>query len=179
MSKFTLQDTVSLPPTNTPIPRLGLGVFTAKGSKCVNAVSAAIQHGYRHIDSAQWYGNEREVGEGVRQSGVPRDQIFVTTKIMSPAGSVDKSYNALKNSVTKMGFEYVDCFLIHTPGSGPEGRRELWAALERLQKDGLSKTIGVSNYGVSHLEEMKDYAKSYPPCLNQIEVKSSLPMDVL
>ena len=110
------------------------------------------------------------MGDGVRKSGVPREEIFVTTKIMSPAGSVEKSYAAIKHSIEKMGLGYVDCFLIHTPGSGTSGRKELWAALERLQREGLSKTIGVSNYGVSHLKEMKEYAKAYPPCLNQIEV---------
>ena len=168
--KYTLQDTVSLPPNNVAIPRLGLGVFMAKGPKCATAVSAALKCGYRHIDSAQYYGNEVEVGQGVRNSGVQRDQIFVTTKIMSPAGSVEKSFAAVKRSVEKMGIGYVDCFLIHTPGSGSQGRRELWSALEKLQKEGLTKTIGVSNYGVHHLEEMKEYAKIYPPCLNQIEV---------
>ena len=168
--KYTLQDTVSLPPNNVAIPRLGLGVFMAKGSKCATAVSAALKCGYRHIDSAQYYGNEVEVGQGVRDSGVERDQIFVTTKIMSPAGSVEKSFAAVKSSVEKMGIGYVDCFLIHTPGSGSQGRRELWSALEKLQKEGLTRTIGVSNYGVHHLKEMKEYAKIYPPCLNQIEV---------
>ena len=79
----------------------------------------------------------------------------------------------MKNSIDKIGIDYVDCFLIHSPGSGTSGRKELWAALERLQKDGLTKTIGVSNYGVSHLKEMKDYAKVYPPCLNQIEVSKN------
>ncbi|MCJ1324895.1 hypothetical protein MMC10_001557 [Thelotrema lepadinum] len=169
MAKYTLQDTVSLPPNSIPIPRLGLGVFMAKGSKCVTAVSAALKCGYRHIDSAQYYGNEVEVGQGVRDSGLKRDEVFVTTKIMSPAGSVEESYATVKSSIEKMQIGYVDCFLIHTPGSGPQGRRELWSALEKLQKDGLTKTIGVSNYGVHHLKEMKEYAKSYPPCLNQIE----------
>ncbi|KAI4146780.1 MAG: hypothetical protein LQ340_005817 [Diploschistes diacapsis] len=169
MAKYALQDTVPLPPTNTPIPRLGLGVYKAKGSKCAAAVSAALEHGYRHVDTAQGYGNEAEVGESVRQSGLPREQVFVTTKILSPAGSPEKTYAALKGSVEKLGLGYVDCYLIHTPGSGLEGRKELWAALEKLQKEGLSKTIGVSNYGVHHLKEMKEYAKSYPPCLNQIE----------
>ena len=141
MAKYTLQDTVSLPPNSIPIPRLGLGVFMAKGSKCVTAVSAALKCGYRHIDSAQYYGNEVEVGQGVRDSGLKRDEVFVTTKIMSPAGSVEESYATVKSSIEKMQIGYVDCFLIHTPGSGPQGRRELWSALEKLQKDGLTKTI--------------------------------------
>ena len=106
----------------------------------------------------------------MRQSGIPRDQIFVTTKVPSAAGSVEKSYASVKGSVEKMGLGYVDCFLIHSPNSGPKGRQELWSALEKLQSEGLTKTIGVSNYGVHHLKEMKEYAKSYPPCLNQIEV---------
>ena len=170
MAKYTLQDTVPLPQGNIKIPRLGLGVFMAKGDKCVKAVSSAIKAGYRHIDSAYYYGNEREVGEGVRQSGLPREQIFVTSKIVTYPGSLDSSYQAIKESVGAMGLGYVDCFLIHTPGVGAEGRRNIWAALEKLQKEGHVKAIGVSNYGVHHLKEMKDYAKVYPPCLNQIEV---------
>lgn len=171
MANFTIQDTVSLPPSGNPIPRLGLGVYRATGNKCVNAIVAAMKAGYRHVDSAQFYHNEAETGEGVRKSGVPRSEIFVTTKMMQPTGSADETYADLKASVEKTGLGYVNLFLIHSPQSGPQGRRTLWAALERLKEEGLTKDIGVSNYGVHHLKEMKEYARVYPPATNQIEVR--------
>ena len=171
MASFTIEDTVSLPATGNKIPRLGLGVFNARGSKCTDAIVAAVKSGYRHVDSAQFYHNEAETGEGVRKSGIARSEIFVTTKMMGPAGGVDETYAALKASVEKIGIDYVDLFLIHTPGSSSQGRRTLWKALEKLNSEGLAKDIGVSNYGVHHLKEMKDYAKVYPPAVNQIEVR--------
>lgn len=168
--KFSIEDTLLLPGSNIKIPRLGLGVYMTSGTKCTNAIVAAIKSGYRHIDSAQYYNNEAETGEGVRKSGIPREQIFVTTKLMQPAGDVERTYKELKQSVDRTGLGYIDLFLIHTPGSGTKGRKIMWAALERLNKEGKAKAIGVSNYGVHHLKEMKDYATVYPPALNQIEV---------
>lgn len=98
----------------------------------------------------------------------------MTTKMIKPAGSVALSYAAMKTSVERIGLGSVNLFLIHIPNIGPEGRREMWAALEQLNEDGLAKSIGVSNYGVRHLQEMKSYAKSYPPAVNQIEVRWTL-----
>lgn len=168
--KLSIEDTVDLPGFNTKIPHLGLGVYMTRGTKCTNAIVAAIKSGYRHIDSAQYYSNEAETGEGVRESGIPREQIFVTTKQMQPAEDVERTYNELKQSIDRTGLGYIDMFLIHTPGSGSHGRKIMWAALERLNKEGKAKAIGVSNYGVHHLREMKEYATVYPPALNQIEV---------
>jgi diketogulonate reductase-like aldo/keto reductase len=177
MGKYSITDKIPLPPTSHPIPRLGLGVYLAKGSKCTNAIAAALAAGYRHIDTAAYYGNEKETGAAVLSSNIPREEIFVTTKILRPVGgseNVDETYAAAKAGVQRTGLDYVDLFLIHTPDSGPKGRRTLWKALERLQKEGLTKTIGVSNYGVHHLQEMKEYANVYPPAVNQIEVCISL-----
>ncbi|KAI9767478.1 MAG: hypothetical protein M1840_005707 [Geoglossum simile] len=170
MSNNTLESTAQLPGSALQIPRLGLGVFQTKPSITAAAVAAALRAGYRHIDTAQVYRNEKEVGDAVLASGIPRADIFITTKIMVPAGSVEASYAAMKASVEAIRSEYVDLFLIHTPDIGPDGRRELWAALERLAGNGLTRSIGVSNYGVRHLCEMKEYAKTYPPAVNQIEV---------
>ncbi|KAJ5238925.1 aldo-keto reductase [Penicillium chermesinum] len=132
----------------------------------------ALEVGYRHIDSAQFYANEAEVGEALRASGIPRDQVFVTTKILTPAGSIESTYDKVLASVEKIGGPggYVDLFLIHSPKSGPAGRKHLWQVLERLHEEGRAKSIGVSNFGVGHIEEMKSYAKVWPPHVNQLEL---------
>ena len=154
------------------IPRLGFGVYRSPADQCTQSCLEALAAGYRHIDTAQFYGNESEVGNALRASGVPREQVFVTTKILSPAGSVDANYDKLRASVDKIAGPdgYVDLFLIHSSKSGPTGRKQMWQALERLFEEGRTKSIGVSNYGVQHIEEMKAYAKVWPPQVNQIEV---------
>lgn len=91
------------------------------------------------------YHNEAEVGEAVRNSGLPREDVFVTTKIVNPEGSVEKTLETLRESVKKVGLGYVDLYLIHAPSSGKEGRKELWQALEKLKEEGGAKSIGVSN----------------------------------
>lgn len=132
----------------------------------------ALEVGYRHIDTAQFYGNETQVGEAVKKSGLPRSEIFVTTKILSAGGSVEKSYQKCLDSVEKIGGSggYVDLFLIHSPNAGSKARKEMWLALEKLYEEGKAKSIGVSNFGVGHIAEMKGYAKVWPPHVNQIEV---------
>ena len=172
---LSIKDTLVLPPGNVKIQQLGFGVYRAPADLTVSAVTAALKAGYRHIDTAQAYGNEKEVGEAIRQSGIPREEIFVTTKIWQSAGSFAESYDALKSSVDKIGLGYVDLFLIHSPNPGPNGRKEIWTALEKLGAEGLTKAIGVSNYGVKHIEELKEYAKIYPPAVNQIEVYDHVP----
>lgn len=170
--KLAITDLVPLPNSTVQIPRLGFGVYRAVGDKCVEATKTALKVGYRHIDSAQFYGNEAEVGRAVRESGLPRNEVFITTKIMTPAGSPDATYRKLVESVDKIAGKdgYVDLFLIHSSKSGESGRKELWQALERLLEEGRTRSIGVSNYGVKHIEEMKAYAKVWPPHVNQIEV---------
>jgi diketogulonate reductase-like aldo/keto reductase len=175
-AEYTITDLLPLPNSNVKIPRLGFGVYRSHAEKCVNSVQNALKAGYRHIDTAQFYGNEQEVGEALRQSGLPRSEVFVTTKIMSPGGSPEATYDKILASVAKIGGKdgYVDLFLIHSSSSGAAGRKELWQALERLLEEGKTKSIGVSNYGVKHIEEMKAYAKVWPPHVNQIEVSSLL-----
>lgn len=174
--KYAITDLVSLPNSNVKIPRLGFGVYRAHDDKCLKAAQTALKVGYRHIDTAQFYQNEREVGEALRQSGLPRSEVFITTKIMSPGGSPEATYEKILESVEKIGGKdgYVDLFLIHSSSSGAAGRKELWQALERLLEEGKTRSIGVSNYGVKHIEEMKAYAKVWPPHVNQLEV--SFPM---
>jgi len=124
--------------------------------------------------TSRYYANEREVGEAVRQSGLKRSDIFITTKVLTAAGSVDKTYRNVLDSVHKIDGEsgYVDLFLIHTPSGGAKARKEMWKALEKLLENGKTRAIGVSNWGIGHIEELKSFAKIYPPHVNQIEVLS-------
>ncbi|PWY75156.1 aldo-keto reductase [Aspergillus heteromorphus CBS 117.55] len=171
-AKYTFTDLLSLPNSTVKIPRLGFGVYRSPATQCVKSCLSAFETGYRHIDTAQFYANETEVGDAIRSSGLPRSEIFVTTKILSPAGSPEATYERLVASVDKIGGKdgYVDLFLIHSSKSGSSGRKELWQALERLLEEGRTKSIGVSNFGVKHIEEMKAYAKVWPPHVNQIEL---------
>ena len=172
--KLTLKSTLPLPHTSSRIPQLGFGVYLSPVTQCVTSCLTALKAGYRQIDTAQFYANEREVGLALRQCGLPRDEVFVTTKIPSAAGSVLKSYEKCVRSVELIAGDaegrYVDCFLIHSPNSGREKRKEMWLALERLKEEGRARCIGVSNYGIGQIEEMKDYATTWPPSVNQIEL---------
>ncbi|KAK2807919.1 hypothetical protein FQN50_005161 [Emmonsiellopsis sp. PD_5] len=158
------------------IPRLGLGVYRSPNAQCVQTCLTALAAGYRHIDTAQFYGNEAEVGLALRSCNIPREQLFITTKIMAPAGSPEATYEKLLESVRKIAGDgeggYVDLFLIHSPKSGREGRQELWLALERLWREGKTRSIGVSNFGVAQVEEMKGYegVEVWPPHVNQLEL---------
>jgi len=174
---LAITDLLPLPNSDVKIPRLGFGVYRSPKHQCVQSCLNAFKVGYRHIDTAQFYANEEEVGETLRQSGIPRNELFVTTKIMSPGGSPQATYEKLVASVDKIGGKdgYVDLFLIHSSSSGPAGRKELWQALERLLEEGRTRSIGVSNYGIKHIEEMRSYAKVWPPHVNQIEVSMPWP----
>ena len=174
-SALSLKSTLTLANSLT-IPRLGFGIYLSPRDVCEASCLHALKTGYRHIDSAQFYANEAEMGEAVRKSGIPRQEVYLTTKILSAGGSVEKSLAKCRESVKKIdkGEEgrqgYVDLFLIHSPSGGPEARKEMWLALEKLVEEGGAKSIGVSNFGVSHIEELKGYAKIWPPHVNQIEV---------
>jgi diketogulonate reductase-like aldo/keto reductase len=173
MSTLTIDDTLPLPNSPVRIPRLGFGVYQSPATVCTQSCLAALQAGYRHIDTAQFYANEHEVGEALRKSGLSRSEVFITTKILSAGGSVEKSYKKCLESVGKIdpGHDgYVDLFLIHSPNAGSAKRKEMWQALEKLYEKGKVKSIGVSNFGVGHIEELKEYAKVWPPHVNQIEV---------
>ncbi|KAI9778006.1 MAG: hypothetical protein M1839_008411 [Geoglossum umbratile] len=170
MSKFTIADVVALPNSLVKMPRLGFGVYRSPTSICIQSVSTALKVGYRHIDTAQFYANEREVGEAVRNSGIPREEVFVTTKILRTSESSDLAYHRALKSVEVIGLDYVDLFLIHSPGRGANARKATWQALERLVEEGKVRSIGVSNFGIKHIEEMKSYAKVFPPQVNQIEL---------
>ncbi len=173
-SKLTLTSTIPILNSTHAMPRLGFGIYRSDPSVCVASCLTALRAGYRHIDSAQFYRNESEMGEAVRQSGIPRSDVFLTTKILSAGGSVEKSYQKCVESVKTIDPSengYVDLFLIHSPNSGARNRKEMWQALERMVDEGKARSIGVSNFGIGHIEEMKEYAKIWPPQVNQIEVR--------
>jgi diketogulonate reductase-like aldo/keto reductase len=158
--------------TGARIPQVGLGVFQAPpGNKTHDAVLTALRAGYRHIDTARIYGNEADVGSAVRDSEIPRDQIFVTTKLWNDDQGYDSALRAFDTSLERLGFAYVDLYLIHWPLPGK--RRESWTALEALFADKRARAIGVSNYLVNHLEELLATAKVVPAA-NQIELSPFL-----
>jgi len=171
--KYALTDLLHMPKCSARIPRLGFGVWDSPTDKTVASCITALKTGYRHIDTAQYYRNENEVGEAVRQSGLKREEVFITTKVASAAGSFAKTFQNCVASVEKIsgGKEggYVDLFLIHGPGTDKENE-EMWQALEKLYELGMAKSIGVSNFGVKHIEALKGYAKVWPPHVNQIEL---------
>lgn len=173
MVELALTDVLPMKGTTAKIPRLGFGVGGSHGDTCTTSCLNAFKAGYRHIDTAQAYGNEAEVGQAVKLSGLPRDQIFVTTKILHPGETPRESYEKCLESIKKIDDReggYVDLFLIHNSNIGATKRQEMWSVLERLHADGKAKAIGVSNYSPKHIEEMKQYAKVWPPMVNQIEV---------
>lgn len=150
------------------IPQLGLGVFEEDFdvSKTKEAVKYALKTGYRHIDTASVYRNEEEVGKALKETNVPREEIFVTTKVWDSDQGFDATLKAYENSLKALQLDYVDLYLVHWPIRGK--RRDTWKALEKIYEDGRVKAIGVSNYLVPHLEELETYAHVMP-AVNQIE----------
>jgi diketogulonate reductase-like aldo/keto reductase len=153
--------------TGGNMPAIGFGTWKINDQNDTkNAVIAALQTGYRLIDTAKIYGNEEGVGRGIKESGVPRKEIFVTTKLWNDDQGYDSALKAFENSLKKLGLEYVDLYLIHWPST--EKRGESWKALQKIHKQGLAKNIGVSNYTVRHLEELLSNSEVVP-AVNQIE----------
>ena len=163
---LTLESSITLN-DGAKIPVLGLGVWQAgAGKETRKAVSAALESGYRLIDTAKLYGNERDVGAAVRESGIPRDEIFVTTKLWNSDQGFESALRAFEGSRRELGLEYVDLYLVHWPV--PQLRNESWKALLKIREQGLARSIGVSNYTIPHLEELLR-ASPVPPSVNQVE----------
>jgi diketogulonate reductase-like aldo/keto reductase len=160
--------TVPLVETNgAKIPAIGLGTFLMQGETATKAVVAALQSGYRHIDTAEMYGNEREVGEGLRAGGVPRDDVFVTTKVWWENLEGGALVRAAEGSLEKLGLDHVDLLLIHWPKPG--GALEDWIPeLCRAKREGLTRHIGVSNFPVALLDRAVA-ASDEPLVTNQVE----------
>lgn len=152
------------------IPMVGLGVYKSEpGAETYQAVLQALQLGYRHVDTAQFYKNEDDVGRAINDSGINRSEIFVTSKVTPFAmSSGAKTLASVKASLDKLNIGYIDLMLLHAPGE-PSSRAGAWAALEEAQSLGIVRDIGVSNFGQGHLEKLMTTAK-VKPCVNQIEL---------
>ena len=153
--------------TGGKIPVIGFGTWRIwPSARAEKAVMQALNVGYRHIDTARIYGNERGVGRGIAKSGVNRKEIFVTTKLWNLDQGYDSSLRAFDASLKRLGLDYVDLYLIHWPATNK--RHESWRALEEIHKSGRARAIGVSNYTVRHLQELLGSSKIVP-AVNQVE----------
>lgn len=149
-------------------PQFGLGVYMIPpGRETYNAVAAALELGYRMVDTAQMYGNEADVGKAILDSGTPREEVFVQSKLDTGNHGYHKARISIKESVKKMGLTYLDSFLIHSPFGGK--LVETWDAMLKLQKDGLLRSVGVSNFDVRHFQALAEH-KRQVPVINQIEM---------
>lgn len=179
-------------PNSSSIPHLGLGVYKLRDSSCTTACLAALASGYRHIDTATLYRNAHLVRAAVADSGLDRKEVFLTTKVGGPmprrktplekqlaveqhTNQDDEAlYQSVSQSISDLAGDaqdsHVDLLLIHVPGPSRTHRQRLWKTLERLLAERRARAIGVSNYAVRHLEEMREYATTWPPSVNQIEV---------
>jgi diketogulonate reductase-like aldo/keto reductase len=159
------------------IPKLGLGTWLIEGEKATQAVKDAIELGYRHIDTAEAYGNEVEVGIGIRESGVKREEIFLTTKLVAEAKDYETAKKNIQESLDKLDIDYIDLMIIHSPQPWVEvnqsdnryekGNLEAWKALEEFYKSGKIKAIGVSNFQIDDLKNILENAE-VKPAVNQI-----------
>ena len=173
MSEKTLSigSRVSLSDGNS-MPLLGLGTWAAQpGGETRDAVAFALETGYRHIDTAKMYGNEQDVGEAVSQSSIPRQEIFVTTKLWDSDQGYQTAHDAFDRSMDQLGLEYIDLYLIHWPVE--KLRNDSWRALNNIKESGRTRSIGVSNFSHKHLQELYSYS-DIRPVVNQIELSPFL-----
>jgi 2,5-diketo-D-gluconate reductase A len=151
------------------MPQMGFGVWRISNAEAKSAVAGAIQAGYRSIDTASIYGNEEGVGEAVRSASIPREELFITTKVWNDRQGYDSTLCAFDESLARLRLDHVDLYLIHWPVAGSEAYRDTWRALVKLQQDGRAKSIGVSNFMVPHLQRVIDET-GVTPAVNQIEL---------
>lgn len=151
------------------IPQVGLGVWRTPANDAAVVVRTALEAGYRAVDTAAIYGNEAGVGAGVRASGVPRDDVFVTTKLWNESQGYDRALRAFDKSLERLGLDHVDLYLIHWPCPQQELYLESWKALIRLREDGRARSIGVSNFAPEHLDRII-HETGVVPAVNQIEL---------
>ena len=155
------------------IPQLGYGVFRVPNEATVRAVRTAIECGYRSIDTASLYGNEAAVGEALATCGVPREHLFVTTKLWNDDQGYESTFDAFEASLRRLRLDYVDLYLIHWPRPAQDRYVETWRAFEKLHADGRARAIGVSNFQVAHLQRLLDET-DVVPAINQVELHPDL-----
>ena len=154
---------------DSAIPQIGLGVYGTDDAAAAIAVSSAVRVGYRLFDTAAYYGNETGVGEGVRRSGIPREEIYLTTKLGNESHGYDATMAAFEESLSRLGSDYLDLYLIHWPMTKRDRYVDSWRAFESLLSDGRVRSIGVSNFQTHHLERLMHETRVVP-VVNQIEV---------
>ncbi|MFJ7683965.1 aldo/keto reductase [Peribacillus butanolivorans] len=163
----SIEETITLH-NGVKMPQLGFGVFKVKnGSETVESVKKAIEVGYRSIDTAAVYENEEGVGQAIRESGISREELFITSKVWNTDQGYETTLQAFDDSLKRLGLEYLDLYLIHWPGK--DKYLETWKALEKLYNEGKVKSIGVSNFHVHHLEKLLANSE-IKPVVNQIEL---------
>ena len=151
------------------MPQLGFGVFKVPNAQAEEVVTTAFAAGYRSIDTAAMYGNEEGVGAAIARSGIPRDELFITTKLSNDAHGTRAAQEAFERSLKKLGLDYVDLYLIHWPLPRQNQYVETWQALEAIHRDGRARSIGVSNFQISHLQRLAGETEVVP-AVNQIEL---------
>lgn len=154
---------------DVPIPQVGLGVFQVPSEEAQPVVEQALEVGYRHIDTAAAYVNEQGVGAAVRASGLPREEVFVTSKLRNGDQGYDAALRAYDDTCERLGLDALDLYLIHWPNPSAGLWQDSWRALQRLHAEGRVRAIGVSNFLVEHLEELRGFADRLP-AVNQIEL---------
>ncbi|MGJ7919371.1 aldo/keto reductase [Neobacillus sp. LXY-4] len=167
----SIQDTVRLN-NGVEMPKFGLGVYKVEeGQQTENTVRKALELGYRSIDTAAFYQNEEGVGKAVKESGIPREKLFITTKVWNSDQGYDSTIDAFEKSMRKLNLEYLDLYLVHWPVIGKY--LETWRALETLYQQGKVRAIGVSNFQIHHLQDIFDHFQ-VRPAINQIELHPKL-----
>lgn len=171
------------------IPQLGLGTWFIDDDKVADAVKEAVKLGYRHIDTAQAYGNERGVGEGVRNCGIPREELFVVSKVAAEHKTYEEAKAGIDETLKKMGLDYLDMMIIHSPqpwaevnqseNRYKEGNRQAWRALEDAYNEGKLKAIGVSNFRIEDLENIMETAKVKPMVNQMLCHISNTPLELI
>src|SRR4051794_28048137 len=164
--------------TGAPMPRLGFGVFKVPPAEVEPVVATALAAGYRSIDTAAMYGNEEGVGRAIRASGLSRDELFVTTKLNNPEHRSGEVERAFEQSLAQLGLDFVDLYLIHWPLPTNDRYVQTWSVLEKFAEDGRARSIGVSNFQISHLQRLLAEG-TVVPAVNQVELHPYLTQDVL
>lgn len=169
MPTITLND-------GTAIPQFGLGVWRMRPGRTADLVRTAVEAGYRHVDTAQMYRNEEGVGQGIRDSGIDRREVWVTTKLLPSDNGHDSAVRALEASLQRLGMDYVDLYLIHHPGSGDNV--DTWRAFERARDAGRVRSVGVSNFDQRRIDRLVDETGTVPS-VNQVELNPRKPQRAL
>jgi 2,5-diketo-D-gluconate reductase A len=159
--------------TGATIPQVGLGTWPLDDAQAADAVAAGIEAGYRHVDTATRYGNEAGVGEGIRRSGIDREELFVTTKLDGQFQGSDRAIDGIRAALERLGTSYVDLLLIHWPLPQRDEYVSTWRTFEKLHADGLARAIGVSNFKPAHLDRLIAET-SVVPAVNQIQISPAI-----